>query len=141
MDWDALLLLIIGAYLTARTGQLAYRLESLKHLCYTVSVLFFALGQGGIITETVLAGNEVAVDLSMYVELASYISISLLLCGLALLIRESKPVFAQFPLIYAGAPLLLIFSYWLVRNSFAIKEWLLSIYQGGAILVALLMFG
>ncbi|MDR8394263.1 hypothetical protein NC796_24150 [Aliifodinibius sp. S!AR15-10] len=136
MNWDALLLLIVGLYSTVKSSQLAYRLKSLKYLSYALSILFFVLGQGAMLFE-----NIIPTDITLLIEFSTVIAVSFVLCGLAVFIRDSKPVFAQFPLIYAAAPLLLIFSYWFVKDSFAIKAWLLSIYQAGALLVGLMMYG
>ncbi|MFH5832418.1 hypothetical protein ACG2F4_08350 [Halalkalibaculum sp. DA3122] len=141
MDWDAFLLLVVGLYAAVKTSQLAYRTQNFKHLSYASAILFFSMGQGGILLNTILSGYDMTIEMPLFIEFTSVIAVSLALCGLAVFIRESKPVFAQFPLIYAAVPLLLILSYWFVRDSFAIKAWLLSIYEGGALLVALMMYG
>ncbi len=141
MDWDALLLLLVGIYTTFTSAKLARHSNSIKYLCYALAALFFTLGQGGILLKAILSANQITIDSSLFVELTTVTAVSFVLCGLAVFIRESKPVFAQFPLIYAAVPLLLIVSYLFVKDSFAIKEWLISIYQGGALLVALMMYG
>lgn len=141
MDWDALFLLIIGIYATVKTSQLAYQTQSLKYLSYAIAILFFSLGQGAMTLQAILSNYNISTDVTLLIEFSTVIAVSFVLCGLAVFIRESKPVFAQFPLVYAAVPLLLILSYWFVKDSFAIKEWLLSIYEGGALLVALMMYG
>lgn len=141
MQWDAFLLLLVGVYATIKISRLAYQLQNLKFLCFALAAVSFCAGQGSIVTNSLLSSAGVTYNNALVVELSTVVGISFVLCALAVLIRESKPVFAQFPLIYAGVPLLLIISYLLVKDSFAIKEWLISIYQGGALLVALMMYG
>lgn len=141
MHWDAILLFLVGVYATIKTSRWAYQLNNLKYLCFALAALSFSIGQGSIVISSLLSSTGITYDNALVVELSTVVGISFVLCALAVLIRESKPVFAQFPLIYAGVPLLLIISYWLVKDSFAIKEWLISIYQGGALLVALMMYG
>ena len=141
MDWDALLLLLAGLFMLYTSSRLTYQTESIKYLCYTLGAVFYILGQGGQVLEAVLMANEITIDSTIFVEINHVTAVSFVLCGLAVFIRESKPVFAQFPLIYAAVPLLLILSYWIVKDSFAIKNWLMSIYQAGALLVATMMYG
>lgn len=141
MDWGALLLMLVGIFATYKISRFARRFNSLKYLGYALAALFFTLGQGSVVLDGLLGSYGLTISSNTVSEWTSIIAISFLLSGLAVLIRESKPVFAQFPLIYAALPLLLVFSYWLVKDTLAIKEWLMSIFQGGALLVALLMYG
>lgn len=141
MDWERFLLGLIGLYSTYIIAVYAKRYLTLKYLSYAIASLFFTLGQLSYLLEPLLSSTGISINSGSILEWTSVISISFLLSGLAVLIRESKPVFAQFPLIYAAVPLFLIISYWLVLDTLAIKEWLISIYQGGALLVALLMYG
>ena len=141
MVWDAVLLGCVGSYATYKTTDFARRFESLEYWGYSLAALFFALGQGSFVLDAILNSYNLTIRSGQVMEWAAIISISFLLSGLAVLIRQSKPVFARFPLVYAGMPLLLIITYWLVKDTLAIKEWLMSIYQGGALLVGLLMYG
>ncbi|MDZ7693752.1 MAG: hypothetical protein U5K69_21975 [Balneolaceae bacterium] len=141
MAWDSFLLLLVGVFATVKISQFSYRQMSLKYLSFSLAALFLTLSQANIWLSSIIRGYDSLVDLPLIIELGSIISLSFLLCGLAVFIRESKPVFAQFPLVYTAAPLILIISYIFVKDSFAIKEWLMSIYQGGALLVALMMYG
>lgn len=74
------------------------------------------------------------------VEWGHLVSLSFILGALSVFIRESKPAFAQFPKIYSLLPVLLILSYILVYDTYALKNWLLFLYQGGIILISLLFF-
>ncbi|MDZ7714949.1 MAG: hypothetical protein U5J95_01930 [Balneolaceae bacterium] len=88
-----------------------------------------------------LLSEELTIYAATVVEWGHIVTLAILLGALASFIRDSKPYFAQFPKAYIGLPLLIVISYVLVKDTYAIKEWLISIYQGGALLVALLMYG
>ncbi len=140
MEWDALLLSIVGFYCGYRFYSYTGESDNLKFLGLSIATFVFALTQFSI----VLDGWLIAFGLTLYSDLVSewghIISLAFVLSALAVFIRQSKPVFAQFPLIYAALPLFIVLSYALVLNTYALKDWLLSIYQAGAILVALLMY-
>lgn len=141
MAWDSFLLFIIGIYATYKTATFARYFKSLKYLGYTVGAFFFTLIHLSSVIDSILSSYDMTIYSTQINEWFEIIAISFVLSGLAVLIRESKPVFAQFPLIYTAVPLLLVFSYWLVKDTLAIKDWLTSIYQGGALMVAILMYG
>ena len=68
------------------------------------------------------------------------VSVIFLICGLFGLIRESKPVFARFPIYLTFLPLLSIVFYPLTVDALIIKNLILATYQAGALLVAILLF-
>jgi len=69
----------------------------------------------------------------------SVVSISFVLCGLMVLIRNSKPEFARFPEVFVGLPILVIISFPFISSTIILKYWLLGIYEACALLVALMM--
>jgi hypothetical protein len=71
----------------------------------------------------------------------NFISISLVLSALFVLIRDSKPMFARFPIYLTLLPLTGIIFFAVIPTSYAIKDILELIMQAGALLVALLIFG
>jgi len=141
MAWDAFLLTLIGIYATYKTANFTAQFRSLKYFGYAIGALFFTLIFFGTFVESILNMYDMTIYAEQAGEWFEIIAISFILSALAVLIRESKPVFAQFPLVYTAVPLLLVLSYWLVKDTLAIKEWLMSIYQGGALMVAILMYG
>ena len=66
---------------------------------------------------------------------------SLVLSALFVIIRDSKPMFARFPVYLTLLPLSGIIFFAVISTSYAIKDILELIMQAGAILVALLIFG
>ncbi len=71
----------------------------------------------------------------------NFICISLVLSALFVIIRDSKPMFARFPIYLTLLPLSGIIFFAVIPTSYAIKDILELIMQAGAILVALLIFG
>lgn len=140
MEWDALLLSLVAFYCGFKCYQYTEGSDSLKFLGLSIATLVFAMTQLSVVIDGWLLPFGFTLYSEVVVEWGHIIALAFVLSALAVFIRQSKPVFAQFPLIYAGLPLFIVLSYVLVLNTYALKDWLLSIYQGGAILVALLMY-
>lgn len=70
-----------------------------------------------------------------------FISISLILSALFVIIRDSKPVFARFPMYLTLLPLSGILFFAIIPTSYAIKGILELIMQAGALVVAFLLIG
>ena len=140
MAWDAFLLMLVAFYATLKLGLLAQRQQSLKYLAFAITAFCFFATQLALVVEGLVSASGLTIYAEEIVEWGNVAAVAFVLSGLAILIRESKPVFAQFPLIYTALPLLIILSYILIKDTLAIKEWLLLIYQGGALTVALLMY-
>jgi hypothetical protein len=112
----------------------------LKFLGLAIAGIFFFITQASLVIEGLISGYSLTIYASYIVEWGHILCLSFILSALAVFIRDSKPVFAQFPMVYSGLPLLIVLSYILVTDTFAIKQWLISIYQGGALVVAILMY-
>lgn len=140
MQWGALLLSLAALYAGFKFTGYTKENESLKFLGFSIASFVLAFTQLSLVIDAWLDFYGLTMYSSVIVEWGHIIALAFILSALAIFIRQSKPVFAQFPLVYAALPLLIIFSYILVQNTYALKDWLLSIYQAGAILVALLMY-
>ena len=70
----------------------------------------------------------------------SFLAIVFCICGLLVFIRNSKPVFARFPLFLTALPLLSILFFPLVMRSLVINDLINGIFQGGAIASAVILF-
>lgn len=138
MDWSSLIL-----FLVAFAGSLIcfsfrkYDVES-KFLGFSIALSVLAISQLALVVDGVLGDTNLYSD--EIAEWGHIIILAFILSSLTIFIRHSKPDFAQFPRIYALLPFLIVFSYFLVYDTYTIKEWLISIYQAGGILVALLMY-
>lgn len=80
---------------------------------------------------------DLSVDLFQWGKL---ISITFYISGLLVLIRESKPVFARFPIYLTTLPFISFIFFPLIVDSIVIKELINAIYQGGALVVTVLIF-
>lgn len=140
MLWVALLLTIIGAYATYKLWGFSQTSGRLKFLGLTISAGIFFLMQLSVAIALIVNDPAFTGFSNIVTEWGQILCLAFILSALAIFIRDSKPVFAQFPMLYTALPLLIVFSYYLVKDTYALKNWLLTIYQGGAIIVALLMY-
>lgn len=140
MIWATLLLLFVSGYVAAKLFSLTSKRGQLKFLGLTIASGIFTVMQFTVFLDFLMTDPNVTAASEFIIEWGHVTCLAFVLSSLAIFIRESKPVFAQFPMIYTALPLLIILSYLLVQDTYAIKTWLLVIYQGGAITVALLMY-
>lgn len=109
----------------------AYRANSLSNLFFGLAILSFLIG--------LTLGYFSQIDADLVREWGDLISITLVLCGLFVKIRNSKPVFARFPIAMTMLPLIGIFFYPMIIDAEVVKDLLTITYQGGAIIVACLV--
>lgn len=140
MIWATLLLVFISGYVAIKLFSLTNKRGRLKYLGLTIASAIFTVMQLSVFLDFLMADPSVTAATEFIVEWGHITSLAFILSSLAIFIRESKPVFAQFPMVYTALPLLIVISYLLVQDTYALKTWLLVIYQGGAIIVALLMY-
>jgi len=121
--------------------KLDLRVKKAEYLLYILGLL----GYFGMIISTYLdyfleQYNYVFDQRFMY-EWSNISGVAFVLSGLAFLIYNSKPPFARFPILLCFIPLMIIPAYYFSLSTLALKEWILMIYETGAFLVAILMFG
>ena len=68
------------------------------------------------------------------------LSVSMLLSGLGLMVRDAKPKINRAPIALSLIPLLLLVIHPFVMHTIVLKEVLIQIYIGGALFIALLLF-
>ena len=140
MHWATFLLAIISGFVAIKLISLANSHGRLKFLGLTIAAGIFTVMQCFAFFNGLFDNSSLATVTQFIIEWGHVICLAFILSSLAIFIRESKPVFAQFPLLYTAFPLLIVISYLLVKDTYALKKWLLAIYQGGAIIVSLLMY-
>lgn len=140
MVWATLLLLITSIYVALKLVRISRNRGRLKFLGLTIAAFILILMQLVTFIKGFSTNTDFATIANFIVEWGHVTSLAFVLSSLAVFIRESKPVFAQFPMLYTALPLLIVISYFLVKDTYALKNWLLAIYQGGAITVSLLMY-
>ena len=140
MVWATFLLALASAYVATKLIGLTNNRARLKFLGLTIATSILTIMQLGLLINNFVENTTVEIVTQFIQEWGHVVSLAFVLSSLAVFIRESKPVFAQLPLLYTAFPLLIVISYILVHDTYALKRWLIAIYQGGAILVSLLMY-
>lgn len=135
------LLTLVGGYAAFELIKFARGRGRLKFLGLTVAACLFTFMQATVVIGSLIETAAVFSVVEFIVEWGHLICLAFVLSSLAVFVRESKPVFAQFPLIYTALPLFVIISYFFVLNSTVLRNWLFFVYQGGALFVALMMYG
>lgn len=141
MLWVDILLMAASGYAAFDLINFAQGSKRLKFLGLSIAAFIFSFTQITLVIGHVMDTTAVATVVNFIVEWGHLISLAFILSALAVFIRESKPVFAQFPLIYTALPLFIIISYFFVYDSIVLKRWLFFLYEGGTLLIALLMYG
>jgi len=140
MLWSTVLLFLVSTYVAYNLISLTLQENRLKYLGLTIASALLAIVQLAVLVKFSINAPAVTHTSSLITEWGHITCLAFVLSSLAVFIRESKPVFAQFPLLYTAFPLLIVLSYLLVKDTYALKTWLLVIYQGGAITVSMLMY-
>lgn len=141
MPWADFLLALTGGYAAYEFTKFAKGREGLKFLALASAACFFIFIEIAIIIGSFFTSSAVVTVIDFIVEWGQIISLSFILSSLVLLIRETRPSYEQFPLLYGALPFLIIISYFFALESELIRRWLFFIYQGGALVVGLLMYG
>lgn len=118
----------LKAYLDLRHILFAY-------LSFTfLFLILFALAQL-IFSQISFADKDIVIDwILMFTATGS-------LASAASLVREFRPVFARFPKVFTLVPFLLVLLYPFVMETLVMKTWILSMYQGSALIISLLIVG
>ncbi|HET6527605.1 MAG TPA: hypothetical protein VFG39_02530 [Balneolaceae bacterium] len=140
MPWFALLLTFAGGYIALKLYGINNNRGKLKFLGLAIASSIFVVIQLSVFVAGATDSSTINAVSDFIVEWGHIACLAFILSSLVIFIRQSKPAFAQFPMAYTALPILILISYFLVKDTYALKNWLLSIYQGGAILVALLMY-
>ena len=106
--------------------------RTLLELYFSLSALFISIPYFFDLFQT-----ELPIDLFQWGKL---ISVTFYISGLLVLIRESKPIFARFPVYLTALPFVSFFFFPLIIDSIVIKDLINAIYQGGALAVTVLVF-
>lgn len=131
LDWMNILLLISGSISSIILFNVAYRAKSLSNLFFGLSTLCFTVG--------ILVGFFGSNFAELAKEWGDLLAMTLVLCGLFVKTRNSKPIFARFPLPMTLLPLVGVLFYPMINQADVIKEILWITYQGGALIVAILV--
>lgn len=139
--WGALVVTIILLYGSGRL-ILLYRHDNRPViLCWATTAGLYALASLSWIPELIPLSNQSDQFLTLAME---WFRISGISAGIAALAMENwydRPYIARYPFWLNFMPLLLLVSYLVVYDTVFLKNILAGIYEGGAIIAALLLFG
>lgn len=142
MNWPGLLLSIV-----LMAGMLVFRRRYIEsegqpeYGTFAIACLLFFLASLSLNYQLILDAGTYQYAAQKFMEWSRMSAVAVGMSGLIFLIRDSKPAITRFPVLFCWTPLLLIPFYAMVANTIFLKEILLGIYEGGSILVALLMYG
>lgn len=142
MNWPGLLLSIV-----MMAGALIFRRRYIdsegqpEYGTFAVACLLFFLASLSLNYKIILDAETYQYAAQLFMEWSRISAVAVGMSGLIFLIRDAKPEITRFPVLFCWTPLLLIPFYAMVVNTIFLKEILLGIYEGGSILVALLMYG
>lgn len=135
--YSGFVLFIVAFYATINFSRFYTSSKKIFHFSLAVTALFLAIiGISGYLPEFFPVMNA-----EFIVEWATVFSVGFLLTGIAALIRDSKLLHTDFPKYLTFFPLLIILIYPLVIEAVVIKKMIIAIYQGGAIIIGLLIYG
>lgn len=140
MPLATFVLFLLSGYVAGKLFILTNKKGRLKYLGLTIAAGIFTIMQLFLFINMMINNPDFTAATEFISEWGHITCLAFILSSLAIFIRESKPVYAQFPLLYTALPVLIFISYFLVQDTYALKSWLTAIYQGGAIIVALLMY-
>lgn len=131
INWIYVLFFLTGVPSIYMLFRIFIEDKSVSSLYFGLSVLSFLVG--------ILLGLHPFFEGKYPVEWGNFIAVTFALSGLFVKIRNSKPVFARFPMYLTALPLVSVLFYPLVLDSLIVKDLLQMIYQGGGIVVAILV--
>lgn len=135
--YSGFVLFIVAFYAAINFSRFYTATKKIFHFSLAAAALFLAIiGISGYLPEFFPVMNS-----EFIVEWATVFSVAFLLTGVAALIRDSKLLHTDFPKYLVFIPLLIIVVYPLVIEATVIKKLIIAIYQGGALMIGLLIYG
>lgn len=129
--WSDIFYAIAGVPSLLLLIRIAIKDKSLSNVFFSGAVLSFLVG--------ILVGYVSNFDSTVAREWGDLLAITFVLCALFVKIRDSKPVFARFPVFLTFIPLVSVFFYPLIIDAQILKNLLTMVYQGGALVVGFLI--
>ncbi len=140
LDWGIVALAVISTYVVASLDTVRKLHPVLENRMYFQASIWFILSLISRVL-VVLPFWPDFIDPSYVTDTFIMLTISSLLVGLAIVVRESKPIVSRFPLALAFTPFMLVPAHLLVSHTFVLKQILYDIYAFGGIIVGLLIYG
>ena len=137
IDWQSLLASIasiVAATVLIRSGYLKTESTAFAILAMLVA----ALGYAGVFVIQLIDVQSLLPG--AFTDFAWLAVAALLLVSLANFLREDKPPFARYPFFFTLLPLIVLPVFPFISDTIVIKNWVLALYQFGALVIAALLF-
>lgn len=137
IDWQSLLAAlasVVVAAVLARHGFLKNASTGFGTLAVTMVAVSYSIEFAARLTNTQSTLVRSVSDLTWLLVAA------ILLVSLANFLREDKPPFARYPFFFTLLPLIVLPVYPFISDTIVIKNWVLALYQFGALTIAGLLF-
>ncbi|MDG5766495.1 hypothetical protein QA596_03370 [Balneolales bacterium ANBcel1] len=134
--FSGLILFITSFYATIQFFKFFSESRRIFHCCLAISCIFVGI----ISISGFLEEFFPILDASFIDDWSTVFAVSFLLSAAAALVRDFKPVMTRFPRSFTLLPLLLILFYPLVVEMPVLKNWIISLYQAGALIIGLLIY-
>lgn len=138
--WGPLLHLVVSAYAFRCFWMVRRHRPALEHDMFLAGISVYIALQG-VEASAHIPALKSAGWIPIVSDVLLTLTMSTTLSALAIVVRESKPIVSRFPLILAFLPFLLVPAHAVVRETFVLKDMLYGIYELGAIIIALLIYG
>jgi len=120
--------------------HIRYRLYDIKAANFLlIALISTAFGYGASLLVSLISMKPQIVTL--IIDYAWIIATAFTLSALANILRDDKPGFARYPFAFTLLPLIIIPVFVLISDTMLIKNWVLGLFQAGALLISVLLFG
>lgn len=139
-DWGIVALALVATYVVSVMYRVKLYKPVLEHKMYYMASIWFLLSLISRVVVKLPFWPDV-IDPNYVTDTFVMLAISHVLVGLAIVVRESKPIVTRFPLALAFTPFLLVPAHLIVSHTFVLKQILYTIYEFGATIIGLLIYG
>lgn len=139
-DWGIVALALVATYVVSVMYRVNQYKTVLEHKMYYMASIWFLLSLISRVVVKLPFWPDI-IDPNYVTDTFVMLAISHVLVGLAIVVRESKPIVTRFPLALAFTPFLLVPAHLIVSHTFVLKQILYTIYEFGATIIGLLIYG
>jgi hypothetical protein len=139
-DWGIAAIAVVALYVVTVMYRVYQYRPVLEHRVYFWGSVWFFLSLVSRVIVKLPFWPDL-IDPNYVTDTFVMLAISHVLVGLAIVVRESKPIVSRFPLALAFTPFLLVPAHLIVSHTFVLKQILYTIYEFGATIIGLLIYG
>ena len=137
IDWQS----FVAALASLVTGIVLIRCGYLKTSSTSFAIASTLLASAGFGFDFVLAATDVTSAITRSISDTVWMCVAaMVLSSLANFMREDKPPFARYPYFFTMLPFVVLPVFPFISDTVVIKNWVLALYQFGALVMAMLLF-